>query len=157
MPVPEPPSAALLEHLRAEEALLGRALAVLTDLHAAVRGGDLSAIEAARPQLDAITAATTARRAERDAVAAEVAAAVGLPPEHVTLSALADCLPEPAAGGLRAARDRLARLAAELTACQRRNANLISYLRSFFRGALSGTADPPARYGRSGAAIPAPG
>jgi predicted component of type VI protein secretion system len=147
----------LLDHLRAEEALLGRALTVLTDLHAAVRGGDLSATEAARPPLDEITAATTERRAARDAAAAELAAAVGLPPEHLTLSALADRLPGPAAGELRAARDRLARLADELAACQRRNANLICYLRSFFRGALAGTADPPARYyGRTGAAIHAP-
>lgn len=159
MPDPEPPrpSAALLDHLQAEEDLLGRALAVLTGLHAAVRGGDLSAIEAARPPLDEITAATHARRAERAGVAAELAAAVGLPPEDITLSALADRLPEPDAADLRAARDRLAHLAGELAACQRRNANLICYLRSFFRGALSGTADPPARYGRSGAAIPAPG
>ncbi|MBX9622188.1 MAG: hypothetical protein K2X82_00070, partial [Gemmataceae bacterium] len=91
------------------------------------------------------------------AVVAELAAALGLTAGRVTLSALADRLPESTAGELRAARDRLAGLAAELTACQRRNANLICYLRSYLRGALSGTADPPARYGRSGAAIHAPG
>ncbi|MBX9580865.1 MAG: hypothetical protein K2X87_11205, partial [Gemmataceae bacterium] len=108
MPDPLPPSAALLDHLRAEEALLGRARAVLTELHAAVRRGDLSATDAARPKLDEITAATAGRRAARDAVAAELAAAVGLPPGPVTLSALTDRLPEPTAGELRAARDRLA-------------------------------------------------
>lgn len=159
MPPPEPsrPSAALLDRLRAEEELLRRALAVLTELHTAVRRGNLAATDAARPALDEITAATHAERAARDAVAAGLAAAVGLPPARVTLSALADHLPEPDAGDLRAARDRLATLAAELTQCQRRNANLISYLRSYLRGALSGAVPPPARYGRSGAALPPAG
>lgn len=155
MPAPDrpPPWTALVDRLAAEEAVLRDTLGALSELHAAVRRADHPAIAAARPRQERLLTLAAERAAARSTAAAELAVAVGLSPAGVTLSALADRLPEPAAAGLRAARDRLAALAAEISSSQRRNANLVCYLRSYFRGALTGSAGLPARYGRDGSAV----
>jgi hypothetical protein len=142
----------LLDHLRAEEDLLRSALDSLTALNAALRRGDIAAVGGARPQQEALAAALVESHSARAAVAAALAGAVGLPPYGLTLSAVADRLPENAAVELRAARDRLAALAAGVRGVQLRNANLIHNLRSYFRGVLAAftAADAPARYGPGG-------
>lgn len=145
----------LLDRLTEEEALLRDALASLADLHSALCRGELEAINAIRPRQEAVAAALTDRAGVRSAAAAALAAAVGLAPGGLTLSALAARLPGPTGAGLLAARDRLASVAAEVGNFQRRNANLITYLRSYFRCVLSVLAvgDAPVRYGPTGTCL----
>ncbi|MDB5307478.1 MAG: FlgN protein [Gemmataceae bacterium] len=152
---PCPLTADLLDHLRDEESLLREALASLTDLFAALRRGDLNAVNATRPRQESLAAALSHRHPTRAAAAARLAEAVGLPPADLTLSILAAHLPSDAASGLLAARDRLADLAAQLKEYQRRNAILIRHLRSYFRGVMSALAgaDAPVRYGPSGSSL----
>jgi hypothetical protein len=128
---------------------------VLADVHAALRRGDLAAVAAAGPHQEAAAAALRAAEADRAAACAEVARAVGLHPDGLTLAAVAARLPDPWAGELAAARARLAAAAHDLAAQQARNANLIRRLRSFFRGVLPSltAADAPGRYGPSGAPV----
>lgn len=146
----------LLEHLRAEEQLLRDALAGLSGVHAALRAGDLAAVAAAGPDQDATARALRDAEAARVATTVELARAVGLAPEGLTLSALAAALPEPWAAAVAAARDRLTAAATGLEDFRLRNANLIGQLRSYFRGVLSSLThdDAPVRYGPSGAIVP---
>lgn len=139
-----------LASLAAEEQALRAATAAAADLHAALRRGDLSGFD--RPALEVAAADLQTTTAARNAAAAPLAEAVGLPAAGLTLSALADRLPDPWAAETRAARDRLSGVAAELADLHRRNANLACHLRSYFRGVLSEltAADAPGRYGRSG-------
>ena len=150
---PCPPADSLLDQLRAEETLLGETLVCLTGLTDALRRGDLAAVHAARPRMESQAAALADRARCRTAAATSVAAAIGLPAANLTLAILAGHLPDPTAAGLLAARDRLANLVAKIAEYQRRNANLIRHLRSYFRGVMAvlAAADAPIRYGPSGA------
>lgn len=127
-------------------------------MHAALRRGDLAAVEGLRAHQESLAASLHAAGAERAEGAARLAAELGLAAD-ATLSALAECLPGPAASELRELRPRLAAAAAELGDLQRRNANLIGHLRSYFRDVLADltAADAPVRYGPSGARLAAAG
>lgn len=148
------PADTLLRHLGREEALLRAALAQAVRAGEALRRGDLaSAFDAnAQQQL-----ANDLREAadQRAAAATALARELGPADEAPALAALAAKLPDPHASELRAARGRLAALAAEIAAVQTRNANLITHLRSFFRGVLSELTAPdaPTRYGPSGSRL----
>jgi hypothetical protein len=147
-----PLAATLLDHLRDEEGLLREALDSLTEVHAALRRGDLDAVTAARPRQEALAAALADRHASRSATADRLAEALGLAPAGITLSGLAARLPAADAADFLAARDRLAALADQLREYQRRNAILIHHLRSYFRGVMTALAgvDTPVRYGPTG-------
>lgn len=154
---PHPPLEALipsfLAQLFAEEELLQTARNVSAELFAVLRKGDLAAIEPALPRQDELSVALRAACENRESAAIQLACALDLPTQHLTLTRLAGRLGPPHAAALLAARKRLTALAAELAEFQRRNANLIHYLRSYFRGvlaALTKTAEVPVRYGASG-------
>ena len=144
--------APFLRHLGSEEALLRDALAGATEVHAALRRGDLAGALAATARQAATGTALGDAAAVRTASATALARELGISADAPTLAALAAKLPDPLAVVVRAARDRLAAVAADLTAVQARNANLVGHLRSFFRGVLSELTAPgaPLRYGPSG-------
>lgn len=153
---PNPSPAELLDHLADEERLLAESLAGLLKLTAALRSGDPVAIADATDGADLLAAAAADRATARQLAADELAQAVGLP-AGATLAALAAALPGHAAA-LLDARARLAGLAAEVRAAERRNANLVRHLRSYFRGVMAvlTAADAPTRYGRTGANVAPP-
>lgn len=152
-PLPHPADT-LLRHLEREEALLGAALAGVTAVCAALRRGDLAGAFDASAQR---TLATELREVAdaRTGAATALAHEVGLSDEALTLSGLAARLPESHAPQLLAARDRLFALTTEISAVQARNANLVTHLRSYFRGVLSELTAPdvPVRYGPSGSRL----
>ena len=141
-----------LQLLRVEEQLLRDAGTVLGGVHAALRRGDLAAVMAAGPEQEALAAALSSAESARATLLADLAFAAGVSPDGLTLAVLAAALPEPWAGEVQAARDRLVAVAAEVNDFRLRNANLISHLRSYFRGVLSTltAVDAPVRYGPSG-------
>ena len=144
----------LLRHLEREEALLRAALAGVTAVSEALRRGDLaSAFDASAQQ--ALATDLREAAAERAAAAMALGREFGLSGEAVTLANLAAKLSEHYATELLAARERLTALTAEIAAIQARNANLITHLRSFFRGVLSELTAPdaPLRYGPSGSRL----
>jgi hypothetical protein len=129
-------------------------------LSAALCRGDLVAITELTLLQKSMAVSLQDAAEARSASATELARELGLPAQDVTLGALAAKLPEPLAGELRAARDRLTALTTELADVQRRNANLIGHLRSYVRGVLATltAAEAPARYGPSGSqVVPAAG
>jgi hypothetical protein len=144
----------LLARLQVEEALLQTARQTVMRLYTTLRRGDLPAVEALWPDHERVAAELTARAAEREAAAAALADALGLPPT-ATLVELAEPLSRPLAEAVRGARERLRALTTQVEQFQSANANLIDHLRSYFCGVLSGlTADPPSpRYGPTGTAV----
>ncbi|MFM8272200.1 MAG: flagellar export chaperone FlgN [Gemmata sp.] len=145
----------LLESLAREEDALRAALAGVTAVNDALRRGDLAfALGAAdEPLAEQLRVAAAARTATANGLAR----AVGLNGEPPTLSNLAARLDSPHSAELLAARERLTSLTAQIAAVQTRNANLITHLRSFFRGVLADlTPDSPARYGPSGSRLGPP-
>jgi hypothetical protein len=141
--------------LRDEEAAVRAARAAADGVNAALRGGDMSAVVAAQPELEALADRLRDASTARTPAAEALAAAVGLPVAGLNLSALAARLPDPLATELRAARDGLSAAARDLADIQRRNANLARHLRSYFRGVLSAFAAPdrPSRYGPAGTMV----
>lgn len=149
---PEPLTASFVQLLHTEERLLGEAREGLLGVHESLRRGDFAALEAVRPQQELLASALRDAESRRTELACELAAVLGLPANQLTLRALAERLPGPVAGELEAARERLTAATAALADVQRRNANLVGHLRSFFRGVLADltAADGPVRYGPSG-------
>lgn len=148
------PADTLLRRLEREEALLRAALAGVTAVSEALRQGDLAnAFDASAQQ--ALATELHAAANERAAAATALGRELGLSGEAVTLANLAAKLPEQHASELLAARERLTALTAEIAAIQARNANLITHLRSFFRGVFSELTAPdaPLRYGPSGSRL----
>lgn len=144
-----------LQSLAHEESLLRDALANVTALHAALRCGEAAESLKLSTQQETLGFSLREAAAARTESARELACEVGLSSEDVTLSALAAKLPEAPAAEVHAARSRLAAIADEIAATHTQNANLVTHLRSFFRGVLSGLTAPdaPKRYGRSGGTI----
>jgi hypothetical protein len=151
---PHPLADTLLRHLGREESLLRATLTGVTAVCAALRRGDLAAAFDASAQ-QALAPQLRETADDRTAAATALAREVGLVGEVLTLTALAAKLPAPHAAELLAARERLAALTAEVSAVQARNANLITSLRSYFRGVLSDLTAPdaPLRYGPSGSRL----
>lgn len=154
LPAPSARVETFLQHLAVEEQLLGAAIEKGQEVYDALRRSDLPAVYAIGAQQERIAADIRAAAAARLVAAAEL---VPPPtPEPFTLAALADLLPEPDGAAVRAARERLAALAAELNQIQTRNANLLGHLRSFIRDVLADFIpdDTPTRYGSSGQWLP---
>jgi hypothetical protein len=145
----------LLNHLGVEEALLRNALAGATDIHAALRRGDLAAALSLSAEQQTHADALHSAAKNRSDAAAALARELGPTGEELTLSAIAAKLPDVLASDVLAARDRLRAVTAELNALQNRNANLLGHLRSFLRGVLSDLTvpDAPQRYGPSGGRV----
>ncbi len=126
-------------------------------LYAALRKGDMPAVQAMLPANDALAVRMAAAAEQRQAAATRLAVAVGLAGESFTLASLADRTPEPFRSGLLATRSKLRDLTAQVDQFRAANANLIDRLRSYFRDVLSpaSAADTPVRYGPSGSVIAA--
>ncbi len=153
----QPPSDALtrpfLVHLCAEEQLLRTALEITLELYEALRKGDLNGLKTVQPRQEELAAALTDAANRRERAAAQLGKALGFSKQGVTLKELAEALDPALATPLLEARARLTSVANQLAEYQGRNANLIHYLRSYFRSVLatlSGTGDVPVRYGRTG-------
>lgn len=151
-----PLTASFLQQLDAEEQLLNEALAVATDIYSALRQGKLAPIKDTQPRQEQLASALKLGANRREVAAMRLGRALGLSPEGLTLTSLANRLDESAANRILKARERLSSLTAQLTDFQQRNANLIHHLRSYFRSVLSAltkTSDIPVRYGSSGARL----
>ncbi|MDY3556838.1 flagellar export chaperone FlgN [Gemmata sp. JC717] len=153
---PSAPVEPFLHHLAAEEQFLAAAIEKGQELYAALRRGAVPEAHGLGAEQERIAAGLRAASAARLEATGALAASLELAPERATLAALAERLPEPQAETIRAARERLAALAAELDRIQTRNANLLGHLRSFFRDVLAdcGVDDTPTRYGPSGQWLP---
>lgn len=156
-PSPRPLVQALLARLQLEETVLQSARQTAMRLYAALRKGDVPGVEALQPEQEGLAVSLKAQAADRESAAAALAAALGLPPT-ASLTELAAPLSPPLAEAVLAARDRLRDLTRQVEQFQSANANLISHLRSYFRGVLNGLTDetPPPRYGPTGAAVTGP-
>ena len=121
-------------------------------LYAALRKGDVTAVQHAHPRTEALGDRLQAHADARIATAARLAALLNLPSD-ATLQAIAARAPEPFTSRLLAARASLRGLATQVDQFRSANANLIDRMRAFFRDVLTGltTADTPTRYGPSGA------
>lgn len=156
-PSPRPLVQALLARLQLEETVLQSARQAAMRLYTALRKGDLPGVEALQSEHEQAADGLKSQAAEREAAAAALAAALGLP-ATATLTELAAPLSPPLAEAMLGARDRLRALTRQLEQFQSANANLISHLRSYFSGVLNGlaTEPPPPRYGPTGAAVTGP-
>lgn len=153
MPTPptRPLAEQLLDQLAGEEELLRQARECVLGLYASLRKGDMPAVQSALPRNEALTALLTAQAEQRQAVAGQLAASLGLP-ANASLQQIAAAVPPPFGPKLLAARSALRTLATQVDQFRVANANLIDRLRSFFHDVLTGltTPDAPARYGPSG-------
>lgn len=156
-PIPsEPLVEQLLQHLAVEEQLLGQALELAAEHHETLKSGNFAPLKTYQPRQEELAEALRTAADRREAAAILLGRALGLPAEGLTLAKLAARLGEPEADRIAAVRGRLSRLTAKLGEFQKRNANLIRHLRSFFRSVLSAltkTSDVPVRYGASGACL----
>jgi hypothetical protein len=148
---PRPLAEQLLDQLAGEEELLRQARECVMGLYASLRKGDVPAVQVALPRNEALAAQLAARGGQRQAAAARLAEAVGLP-ATATLQQIAAASPDPFGPKFLAARTTLRALATQVDQFRTANANLIDRLRSFFHDVLSGLTAPdaPARYGPTG-------
>lgn len=148
---PRPLAEQLLEQLAGEEELLRQARECVMGLYTSLRKGDVPAVHAALPRNETLAARLVAAADHRQAAAARLAAAFGLP-ANASLQQIAAATPDPFGPRLLAARTALRALATQVDQFRSANANLIDRLRSFFQDVLSGLTAPdaPARYGPTG-------
>jgi hypothetical protein len=140
-PPPPPAEASLAElslsHLKREEAVLTATLTALEENQRALRGGSLEALAAAAAQQAEATRSAEEMKAQRRHFRAQAAALLQVPPEDVTLSALAAHLPPHLAAQLWQSRQRLRQLAGAVDKLNTANAGLLYYcldfLHRFFR------------------------
>ena len=156
-PTPELRSAAesLLEQLRLEEDLLAATQASVQGLHAALRRGDLPALNGFHAHQERLATEMQFRAKEREVASANLSGMVGLSRPGASLRDIGERLPAEEAARLAAQRDRLHESAQVISQFQSANANLIAHLRSYFRGVLSTLAieGTPVRYGPSGSRV----
>jgi len=145
----------LLEQLRLEEDLLAATQASVQGLHAALRRGDLPAMNGFHAHQERLAAEMQLRAKDREAASAALAGLLGLPRVGATLRDLGERLPVDEAARLASQRDRLRESAQVIAQFQSANANLIAHLRSYFRGVLSTLAieGTPVRYSPSGSRV----
>jgi hypothetical protein len=150
----------LLSQLQHEETLLFQARAALVAIHQALRTSNLPGVFRAQHDHQQLTQDLETAAQEREETAFTIAKQVGLPAKTFTLSQLAAVLPTQESTPLIAVRDRLQTVTREITELQKRNANILQTLRSYFRSVLSGlTGDDDSsgavRYGPSGVRVDA--
>lgn len=153
---PCPPAARFFDRLAAEEAALRNATRSVNDLHAAIRSGDVKRIEAERVGQEIVAEQLRAASEERERAGNLLADSLGLPRTGLCLSQIAEKLPGRWADDARAAQKRLAAVSGELAEAVRRNATLVSGLRSYLRGVLAdltGVGPPAIRYGSAGTLV----
>ncbi len=141
------------EHLESEESLLTATRDALRTTRAALLGHTPASADAARQQQEAATRSAAALAASRRQLQAVAAAALDLPPEHVTFRKIAELLPADDAAAVRAAADRLRLLADEVDRLNRANASLLLHSLTFLNGLfadLTGTPTEGAPYGPAG-------
>lgn len=131
-----------------EEKLLTIAIMQHHVLLETIRSGNLNQLHELNREMDSLATRVRAASEER-------AAALALFEPGMTLEQLAAKLPEPWCSEFRSARARLADLVDQFQASQRRAANLVASVRSYFQGVLSGftEAGGTPRYGRTGARL----
>ncbi|MCC6420491.1 MAG: flagellar export chaperone FlgN [Gemmataceae bacterium] len=139
-----------LQHLEQEQAALETALAALGASRAALLRGETAGLIAGQQQ--AAAAVCGHLRQLRNDFRGTAAVILNLPTEDVTLSVLADALSGEAGRLVASARERLARLAAEVRRLIAANASLVrtslDFVQRFLRD-LTG-APTPSRYGPAG-------
>lgn len=146
----------LLDHLRLEEEQLQAAHESLNELYAAFRAGDMVRARAALSEQSSSANQLHSLNETRAVVTVSLGDALGLPPDELTLSAIAAKLGGPLAEQLTDARERLRTISDEMKKITRKNASLVYCLRSYFRGVLAEltrTASPTARYGPLGSPL----
>ncbi len=126
-----------LAHLAREEILLGRALASLRRVRAALLHNDLPELAAALGEQTVLAQDTEAVRQARVDLLLELALALDLSFEESTLSVLLDRLPAKAAQPLADYRERLRKLAREADSLNRGNAALVNCCLGFVQRLLS--------------------
>ena len=154
-----------LGHVAREESSLREARDGLADLRSALVAGDPGRVRAALQRQVRVAVQCDGLRRERSQTSERLALKLGLDPDTVTLSQVANRLPAPWADRVAAARDRLRLLAADADALNRRNAKLVEQCRDFLAGLLdefaagdaAGRAPPPAPTGQPAAPWSAPG
>lgn len=148
---PRPLAEQLLDQLAGEEELLRQARECVMGLYTSLRKGDVPAVQVALPRNEVLATQLASRAEQRQAAAARLAGAVGLP-TTATLQQIAAASPDPFGPKLLAVRSTLRALSTQVDQFRTANANLIDRLRSFFHDVLSGLTAPdaPARYGPSG-------
>jgi FlgN protein len=149
----------LLDELAAEEGLLREAREGVMGLYAALRKGDIPAVQATLPANDALAEQLKSQGEAREATVARLATQVGWTTGSITLAELAARLPDPYRTRLMKARTTLRDLTTQVEQFRFANANLIDRLRSYFQDVLSGftAQDTTVRYGPSGEKVSAPG
>lgn len=149
----------LLDELAAEEGLLREAREGVMGLYAALRKGDIPAVQAALPANDALAERLRVQGEAREATVARLASIIGWTTGNFTLTELAARLPDHYRARLLKARTTLRDLTGQVEQFRFANANLIDRLRSYFQDVLSGftAQDTTVRYGPSGEKVSAPG
>ncbi len=145
----------LLLSLRHEEHLLLQARCALAEIHRALRASDLPAVFRAQHQHQSLQQELTEIAHTREEAAFALATFLDLPAKGISISLLSTKLSPANSAPLVSLRDRLQTLTGEILELQRRNANLLNSLRSYFRSVLSGLTDEgdsngTGRYGPSG-------
>jgi hypothetical protein len=116
-----------------EEAMLGATLESLGQVRAALTHGDLPALNRALESQAHTARAADELRQRRAALRRELAAALGVPPQTVTVEMMAKRLPADAADRLLRYRDRLRSMAADVDRLNRANASLVSQSLDFLQ------------------------
>lgn len=152
----------LLDLLSEEAQELGRLLPVLEDQQRALLDGDAARVADLARRQEALAERLSGLEHGRRRLIARVAGDLGLPPGAVTLSALAERLPDPPAR-LGALRNDLRAQLTRLSTVHRRNTFLLARSAEYLAGLLSHIVNaltPTPTYGRQGqhgGAVPAVG
>jgi len=141
--------------LRHEENLLLQARCALAEIHRALRASDLPAVFRAQHQHQILQQELAESAHTREEAAFALATFLNVPAKGISISLLTTKLTPALSAPLISIRDRLQTLTGEILELQRRNANLLDSLRSYFRSVLSGLTDEgdstgTGRYGPSG-------
>ena len=127
-------------------------------LYAALRKGDIPAVQAALPGNDALAERLRSQGLARESTVAQLAIQIGWTSGAITLAELAVRLPDPYRNRLLKSRTALRDLTSQVEQFRFANANLIDRLRSYFQDVLSGftAQDTTVRYGPAGEKVTTP-
>ncbi len=142
-----------LSHLEQEEAMLSATLSSVRDMRSALMKGDLDRLAQSLQRQQHTAHAAVELRKIRTRLKEHLAAALGIPPEDVTLSLLAQHTSATVTQRILSSRGRLAKVASEVDALNRGNAALVrqsAELLHRFLSSLTGRSTQSARYASSG-------
>lgn len=128
---------ACLAHMEQEEAMLGATLESLRRIRAALKEGDLRALQEALESQAHTARAALELRQRRAALRRDLSGLLRIPPEAVTLETLADRMPADTAEKLSRCRARLRVMATDVDRLNRANATLVSHSLDFLHRFLA--------------------